>query len=75
MFWKGPQLATQLPMKNLLPSLVLKTDLALSSAYEKSANDDMKDAGDNLKDAAKAMSRAVEKVVDKPGVVQEVEQR
>ena len=62
-------------MKNLLPSLVLSTDLALSSAYEKSANDDMKDAGDNLKDAAKATSRAAEKVVDKAGVVQEGAQR
>ena len=57
-------------MKNVLPSLVLKTDLALSSAYEKSANDDMKDAGDNLKEAAKEMSQAAEKAVHKAGVVQ-----
>lgn len=52
-------------MKNPFPRPVLSTDLALSNACEKSANDDMKDAGDNLKDAAKALDRAADKAVDK----------
>ena len=63
-------------MKNPFPSPVFSTDLALSNACEKSANDDMKDAGDNLKDAAKAMGRAADKVVGKAGdIVQEGAQR
>ena len=51
-------------MKSRFSNLVLSTDLALSNACEKSANDDMKEAGDNLKDAAKAMGRTADKVVD-----------
>ena len=63
-------------MKSRFSNLVLSTDLALSNACEKSANDDMKDAGDNLKDAAKAMGRAADKVVGKAGdIVQEGAQR
>ena len=51
-------------MKSRFSNLVLSTDLALSNACEKSANDDMKEAGDNLKDATKAMGRTADKVVD-----------
>ena len=51
-------------MKSRFSNLVLSTDLALSNACEKSANDDMKEAGDNLKDAAKAMGRTADKVLD-----------
>ncbi len=62
-------------MKNRLSNLALSMDLALSDACEKSAKDDMRDAGNDLKDAANAMGRAADQVVDKavekvPGDVQ-----
>ena len=63
-------------MKNRFPNLALSMDLALSNACEKSANDDMKEAGDNLRDAAKAMGRTADKVVEKAvDIVQEGAQR
>ena len=61
----GPLLAYLVFMKNRFSILVLSMAVILSTACEKSAKDDMRDAGHDMKDAAKATGRAADKVVDK----------
>ena len=61
----GPLLAWLGGMKNRFSIVVLSMALVFCTACEKSAKDDMRDAGHDLKDAAKATGRAADKVLDK----------
>jgi hypothetical protein len=52
-------------MKNRFLVILFSALLALSASCERTAKDDIKDAGGDLKDAAKATGRAADKVIDK----------
>ena len=52
-------------MKNRFQMLAFATILALATSCERTAKDDIQDAGHDLKDAAKATGRAADKVIDK----------
>ncbi len=52
-------------MKKRFSILVMAAALVLATSCERTAKDDIKDAGGDLKDAAKATGRAADKVIDK----------